>query len=359
MTTPRRKPAQASKPLSMADLARELGVSMTTVSRALSDHYSIGAATKQRVQKLARKLNYQPNHLAAALRKGHSRLLGVVVPYIEGEFFPAVIQGIERAASKAGYSVIICQSHEDEHVERHSVEMLLHAQVAGILVSLASTTQQYHHFENAGKRGVPVVFFDRIPARADVNAVALDDYEGGYLCTKHLLAQGYTRIAHLAGPQHLSIYSNRCRGYQDALREAGIASGELQASADLIRYTDMKQAQGAAAMHELLALPQPPDAVFAAGDYCALGAMQMAMTQGLRIPQDLAICGFSNEKFTLVTQPSLTSVDQRCEEMGQASTNLLLEALDAGTSFIPRKVLMRPVLVLRDSSKRVMTSMSV
>ena len=332
----------------MADLARELNVSMTTISRALSDHFSIGPAMKQKVLKLAKKYNYQPNHLASALRKGKSKLLGVVVPYIEGRFFPSVVHGIETAASKAGYNVIICQSNEDVAQERRSLDSLLSAQVAGVLVSLSRTTRDYQHFDQLRSRGVPSVYFDRVMEGDDVNAVVLDDREGGYLATWHLLAQGCRRVAHLAGPQHLNIYKNRRQGYFDALRAAGLPEDER-----LVIYTDMLQEQGAAGLRQLLALPNPPDAVFAAGDFSALGAMQEARRQGLRVPEDVAIAGFSNESFTLVAEPNITTVDQRCEEMGQAAVRLLLEAIDSkGVAFAPRQVSLRPELLVRGSSLR-------
>ena len=332
----------------MADLARELNVSMTTISRALSDHFSIGPAMKQKVRKLAKKYNYQPNHLASALRKGRSRLLGVVVPYIEGRFFPSVVHGIETAASKAGYNVIICQSNEDVAQERRSLDSLLSAQVAGVLVSLSRTTRDYQHFDQLRCRGLPLVYFDRAVEGDHVNAVVLDDREGGYLSTRHLLAQGCCRVAHLAGPQHLSIYKNRRQGYFDALHEAG-----LPADDNLVVYTELLQEQGAAGLRHLLALPNPPDAVFAAGDFCALGALQEARRQGLRVPADVAIAGFSNESFTLVAEPNITTVDQRCEEMGQTAVRLLLEAIHAkGQPFTPRQVTLRPELLVRGSSLR-------
>ena len=332
----------------MADLARELGVSMTTISRALSDHYSIGPGMKQKVLKLAKKYNYQPNRMASALRKGKSKLLGIVVPYIEGRFFPSVVHGIETAATKAGYNVIICQSNEDVVQERRNLDTLLSAQVAGVLVSLSRTTLDFKHFDKLRSRGLPLVFFDRIMEGENVNAVVLDDQEGGYVSTRHLLEQGYRRIAHLAGPQHMSIYRNRRQGYFDALREAGLPEDE-----SLVMYSEMTQEQGIAGMRQLLALPTPPDAVFAAGDYCALGAMLEARRQGLHIPQDLAITGFSNESFTVVTEPAITSIDQRCEEMGQAAVRLLLELIDAqGQPFTPRQVALRPKLLVRGSSLR-------
>ena len=330
----------------MADLARELGVSMTTISRALSDHHSIGAATKQRVLKLAKKLNYQPNHLAAALRKGQSRLLGVVVPYIEGKFFPSVIQGIEQAASKAGFSVIVCQSHEDVQLERRNVETLLHAQVAGVLVSLARNTQQFQHFDKVRSRGVPLVFFDRIPATGLVNSVVLNDREGAFQTTRHLLEQGCRRIAHLAGPQHLNIYHQRRQGYLDAL-----ATYNLPAPEELLDYSDMTLEDGASAMRRLLALPTPPDGVFGAGDSVILGALQVLKNQGIRVPQDVALAGFSNESFTVITEPQLTSVDQRCEEMGEAAVRLFLELATAPKAlFMQRQVVLQPELFIRDSS---------
>ncbi|WP_167856784.1 LacI family DNA-binding transcriptional regulator [Hymenobacter aquaticus] len=332
----------------MADLARELGVSMTTISRALSDHHSIGPAMKQKVLKLAKKYNYQPNRLASALRKGKSQLIGIIVPYIEGRFFPSVVHGIETAASRAGYNVIICQSNEDVDQERRNLDILLSAQVAGILVSMSRTTLEADHFETVRGRGLPLVFFDRVPEGDNVNAVVLDDQEGGYVSTRHLLSQGARRIAHLAGPQHLNIYKNRLQGYRQALHEAGMAPDE-----QLIVHTDMSQEQGAAAMRQLLALPAPPDAVFAAGDYSALGAMQEARRQGRRVPQDVSISGFSNEAFTLITEPTLTTVDQRCEEMGQAAVRLLLDVIEAGTApFTPRQVALRPELLVRGSSVR-------
>jgi LacI family transcriptional regulator len=338
--------------VSMADLARELGVSMTTVSRALSDHHSIGAATKQRVLKLAKKLNYQPNHLAAALRKGQSRLLGVVVPYIEGKFFPSVIQGIEQAASKAGFSVIVCQSHEDVQLERRNVESLLHAQVAGVLVSLARNTQQFQHFDKVRSRGIPLVFFDRIPPTGLVNSVVLNDHAGAFQATRHLLEQGCRRIAHLAGPQHLNIYQQRRQGYLDAL-----ATYDLAPADELINYSDMTVDDGTRAVRHWLTLPQPPDGIFGAGDSVILGALQTLKSQGVRVPQDIALAGFSNEGFTAITEPQLTSVDQRCEEMGEAVVRLFLELAAAPESaFTQRQVVLQPELFIRGSSQQSVPS---
>lgn len=338
----------ASKRPSITDLAKQLGVSVSTISRALSDHPSISDATKKKVWKVADDLHYQPNHMAAGLRKGRSNLLGVLVPHIDGHFFTMVVKGIEEVASKAGFNVLICQSNEDVVHERKNIQTLINAQVEGILVSLSRSTHEFTHFEKARKHGIPLVFFDRILEGFDVSAVVLDDRAGGYQATRHLLAQGYRRIAHFAGPQHLNIYKNRQLGYADALREFGVVVED-----ELILHSDMTLEDGAAGMQQLLALPQPPEAIFSASDFAAVGALQVLQSRGLRVPADLAIVGFSNETFASLTTPKLTSVDQHCEQMGRSAVRMFLEMLEERSNdFLPRRVVLQPKLLVRDSSQR-------
>ncbi|WP_082773884.1 LacI family DNA-binding transcriptional regulator [Hymenobacter sp. PAMC 26628] len=338
----------ASKRASITDMATALGVSVSTISRALSNHPSISDATKKRVTKLAKELNYHPNHLAAGLRKGRSNMLGVLVPHIDGHFFTMVVKGIETVATKAGFNILICQSNEDVAHERKNIETLINAQVEGILVSLARTTRDFKHFDKAAKRDLPLVFFDRILEGRDVNAVVLDDREGAYQSTVHLLEQGCRRIAHFAGPQHLNIYKNRRQGYLDALREHNVPFDEA-----LVFTCDMRLEDGIQGMEQLLKLPTRPDAVFSASDFSAVGALQVLKKRGLRVPQDVAVTGFSNEMFTSFTEPMLTTVDQRCEQMGQAAARLLLEILgEKRQNVSPRRVLLQPDLLVRASSQR-------
>lgn len=333
---------------SISDLAKQLGISVSTVSRALSNHPSISDPTKKKVWKLAKELHYQPNHLAAGLRKGRSNLLGVMVPHIDGHFFTMVVKGIETVASRAGFNVMICQSNEDVVHERKNIESLLSAQVEGILVSLARNTLDFNHFEKVLKQGIPLVFFDRVLEGLDVNAVVIDDQAGGYQSTKHLIAQGCRRIAHFGGPQHLNIYKKRRQGYVDALVEAGLPVEE-----ELMYYCDMTLEDGVAGMQRMLALPQRPDAVFSASDFSIVGALQELKRHHLRVPEDLALAGFSNEMFTSLTEPMLTSVDQRCEQMGQSAVRLFLELLEErNASFSPRRVVLQPDLLVRASSQR-------
>ena len=312
----------AKKRASITDLARQLNISASTVSRALSGHSAISEATSKRVAALAKELGYQPNSLASGLRKGRSNMLGVVVPHIDGNFFSQVVKGIEAAASKAGYHVLICQSNEDMAHERANLETLMNAQVEGILVSLSRNTRDFKHFEKVRKRDIPLVFFDRILEGYDVNAVVLDDRAGGYRATRHLLEQGYRRIAHFSGPQQLNIYKYRRQGYEDALREFQIPVRE-----ELIVIGEMTIEAGNAGMQQLLALPEPPDAVFSGSDFSAAGALEVLTARGLRVPQDVGLVGFSNELFARLTVPQITSFDQHCELMGRTATRLLLQVM--------------------------------
>lgn len=338
----------AKKRASITDLAKQLNVSVSTVSRALSGHSAISEATVKRVTDLAQELGYHRNSLASGLRRGRSNMLGVVVPHIDGNFFSQVVKGIESAASKAGYHVLICQSNEDVAHERENLEILMNAQVEGILVSVSRTTTEFKHFEKVRKRDIPLVFFDRILEGYDVNAVVLDDRTGGYRATRHLLAQGYRRIAHFSGPQQLGIYKQRRQGYEDALREYNLPVEEA-----LIIVGDMTMPAGSTGMRQLLALPQPPDAVFSASDFAAAGALELLQEHGLRVPEDIGLVGFSNEVFSRLTVPKITSIDQHCELMGRSATHLLLQIMqEQHQAFTPRHLVLQPDLFIRASSLR-------
>ncbi|WP_324673131.1 LacI family DNA-binding transcriptional regulator [Hymenobacter sp. GOD-10R] len=339
----------AANRASIADLAKKLNISVSTVSRALNNHTSISESTRKKVWQLAREVNYQPNHLAAALRKGRSNLLGVMVPHIEGHFFSSVMHGIETVASKVGFNIMICQSNENVANEKKNIESLMNAQVEGILVSLARNTHDFKHFEKVSTRAIPLVFFDRVLEGINVSSVIIDDYLGAYQAVTHLIEQGCQRIAHFAGPQHLNIYKNRQRGYLDALQAHGLPHEQ-----ELIFTCDMKTEDGVEGMEKLLALPVPPDAVFSASDFSAVGAMQVLKARRVQVPEDIALVGFSNETFTSLTEPRITSVDQRCEQMGQSAVKLFLEMLeDKSGQFSPRRIVLQPELLVRESSLRL------
>ena len=344
----------ATRRASITDLAAALNLSPSTISRALSNHKDVSEATKQRVRALAAELHYQPNQLAAALRRGRSKTLGVLVPHIRGHFFPEVVHGITVAASKAGYQVLICQSNEDVAQERQHLDLFMTAQVEGILVSVAETTQDFSHFEQVRDQQVPLVFFDRAVEGFEgeqVRAVVLDDYQGAYQATAHLAAQGCRRIAHLCGPLHLGIHKNRHQGYLDALAAHGLVAED-----DLTVLCEMNQRGGTLAARQLLKLPAPPDAIFSSNDLAVMGALQVLKKHKRRVPQDVALVGFSNEAFTALTEPQLSSVDQCCSQMGQTAVRLLLQMIqhDAkrGAAAAAKSVVLKPKLIVRESSER-------
>ena len=318
---------------SIADMARLLNLATSTVSRALTQYPDVSEATRQRVQQLAQELHYQPNQLAVSLRKGRSRTLGVLVPRINGHFFPEVVGGITEAASQAGYQVIICQSQEDTRQEKKNLDLLVNAQVEGVLVSLASTTLDFTHFDHLLRTNLPLVFFDRalegLTGRY-VSSVVIDDYAGAYATVAHLVAEGYQRIAHFSGPLHIGTYKHRHQGYRQALLDHG-----LPYQADLVHVAELQLAAGAAGMRHLLRLPSPPDAVFSSNDLAIMGAMQVLKEHQLRIPEDVALAGFGNADFTALTEPPLTTVDQCSRAMGSAAVQQLLGLLRPGGAPTP------------------------
>lgn len=336
-----------NKRISIAELAAQLGLSTSTVSRGLSDHPSISEATKARVRQLAQELNYLPNSLAAALRKGRSNTVGVIVPHINGYFFPAVMNGIEKIASRAGFNVMMCQSNEDIRRERQNVEALLASQVEGILVSVSKgTDQDLSHFRQVQQQGTPLIFFDRMPDLPGSTAVVLDDHLGAYEAVAHLIRQGCRRIAHFAGPQHLNTSRNRLLGYQAALEAHGLPFDERL----VYSLPRSNQESGRDGMDYLMGLAERPDAVFTAYAFPAVGALEVLESHRIRVPQDFAIACFSNEPFTTMTHPRLTAVDQRGEQMGETAVNLLLQILKRTPNYSPPRIVLKPQLMLRESS---------
>ena len=328
------------------DIARELDISASTVSRALHNHPRISEATRKAVHDLAEKYNYQPNVVATSLRHGKSRTVGVIVPRINRNFFANVIGGMEEVLAASGFHLIICQTHERFDKEREALQTLVNARVEAIIISVSMETSGDQHFRRYMERGIRLFFFDRVIDDLDAGTVVIDDRLGAFLNVKHLLGQGYRRIYHVAGADHITIYKARKKGYLDAMHEAGIEPGE-----DWIIEKPLVMDGGIAAFREGMDSLKKPDAFFCAGDYAALGVLQAARVSGLSVPEDLGITGFANEPFTAFLQPSITTVDQRGEEMGRIVAEMLKETSDSGNplSGHERKVL-EPQLIIRESS---------
>jgi len=337
--------------VTIKDIARELGISPSTVSRALKDHPDISPQTKKAVNELAEKLNYQPNIVALSLRQSKTNTLGVIIPELVHFFFSTVISGIEDVAYSAGYNVIITQSNESLQREKTDIKALFNSRVDGMLISVSRETSSFEHIESILAKGVPMVFFDRVYENANSSTVVVDDLSGAKEATQHLIDQGCTRIAHLEGPPNLAITKQRLEGYLEALKENNMpVQQELIVSCPLGTIEE-----GKLATEQLLKMSNRPDAIFATNDPAAMGAMQAIKEAGLKIPQDIAVVGFSNWFFSALLDPPLTSVDQPGFEMGQEAAKLLIRHIELKSKNnevdIPSETkVLKTRLIVRDSS---------
>ncbi|MCE7054389.1 LacI family transcriptional regulator [Algoriphagus sp. AGSA1] len=329
------------------DIAEKLKVTASTVSRALNNNPRISDATKKKVLKAAKELNYQPNNIASALRSGRSKLIGVIVPTANRNFFSSVIRGIEEIANSLNYKVVISQSYDDYEKEMQTVEALLNAQVDGVIASIGKTTLQVDHFKQILKKGIPLVLFDRVTNELDVSQVVIDDYYGAFQATEHLIEQGCKRIVHFSSSQNINIYKERKRGYEDALLQHGIT-----VDPELIRFSKLQLEDGRTSMQEVIDSNIPFDAVFSSSDYSIMGAMQVLKENGYKLPDDIKLVGFGDEPFTSFTEPTLTTVNQKSIPMGRITAETFFEILNEKdkSNSIPKKTILKPELIIRNSS---------
>lgn len=331
------------------DIAKELNVSSSTVSRALKDYPGISSETKRKVKEVAERLNYRPNAIALSLRKSRSFTIGVIIPEVVHFFFSTVISGIEEVAYSRGYNVILTQTNEKLDRERSSIDTMLSNQIDGFLVSFSKETTDFAHFQKLLDQGFPIVFFDRMPNLPQAINVMVDDYQGAYEATKHLIQQGYKNIVHLAGPSKLKISKERERGYTDALLKHGL---EVKPE-NIVECSVGTDVEGNKIVSGLLKnLPEKPDAFFANNDMAAVGAMMATKEAGLNVPEDVGIVGFSNWQFCAMINPSLTSVAQPGYEMGVKATDMLLDVIEKKVAYdsFDQPIVLPTELLIRNSS---------
>lgn len=336
--------------VTIADIARELNLTGATVSRALNNRKGTSEDTRKLVQDAAERMNYRRDRIAYSLRSGRTNIIGVIIPSAEINFFGSVVHGIESMANQHGYSVLIYQSNEQPEYEKKGIETFLSSRVDGILASIAKETTEFSHYLEIKERGVPLVFFDRANDSLNIPSVVIDDYKGAYVATEHLIRQGYKRIAHIAGQQHLKIFKDRLDGYKAALTAYGITVED-----ELVYFGNVSIEAGRQAIQSLLSLPEPPDAVFAVEDFTALGAVKELKDKKIDIPEAFGVVGFANESFDEHITPSLSSIDQQTVQMGKEAFKLLLELIeDKGDIHVQRRtqIVLEPVTRFRQSSMR-------
>lgn len=332
------------------DISKKLNVSVATVSRALNNHPRISQATKELVVNMAKEMDYKQNNLAKALKSGETKTVGVIVPYINTNFFSSVIRGIEEELSPHGYRVIICQSHDDAAIEKKQLNTLLHTQVDCIFISISKNTSDLEYVRKIiSTTNTPIIFFDRKKDIPGISTITIDDHKGAYQATEHLINEGYKNICHFSGDQNLEIYQNRLSGYISALKDHN-----LPVIQENIINTGSSIEEGINAMKSLWKRKIKPDAIFSASDFTALGVCKEIKNLKLKIPEDIGVIGFSNEPFTQFMELSISSVDQTPVMMGKVSGNVFLESIKDNFSgiTIEKKLVLTPMLQVRQSSSR-------
>lgn len=338
----------ARQEVTIYDIARALGVSAATVSRGLKDHRSIGKATRERIKAKAGELGYQSNALASGLRTQRSLTLGVIVPRLNSNFMSTVLGGMEEAASRAGYHLIIMQSFESKQKEAENTHLLFNNRVDGLLVSTTAPSNITEHFNTFFRKDIPVVFFDRPPVPNDqYTSVAINNVEAARKMTTHLLENGCRRIIHVTGNNEISVYKDRTEGYQKALIEFGITPEKA-----FIFNTSLSAEEGPEIAEQILNMHLRPDAIFVANDTCALTIMHHLRGKGMNIPEDIKVSGFNNDPFSAIMTPALTTVKYPGKQMGIEAVQTIVDKLN--NPEIVNKHLNKFIdheIIIRDSSQ--------
>ena len=333
-------------PVTIKDIARELNVSVSTVSRALADNPLVKLETRQAVKELAKKYHYRPHFTALSLRSNKNKTLGIIIPQLVHEFFSMVIRGIEDHAYANGYNVIISSSHESYEREVLDTKALINGRVDGLMACISKETKDYEHFKEFVDRNLPLVFFDCICDEIEAPKVVLDDFDAGYQATKHLISQGCTSIAYVGGPINLLINRDRMAGYNKALSEA-----KLNTKDDWIIHCDSGDYEEGRQKSEALINSKEINGLFAATDMLAIGAIKNAKKVGLKVPEDLLVVGFSNWSIGSLYEPSLSTMSQPGYEMGLKAAELLIRQIDNPDQTITETFVLKSELIVRESSQ--------
>lgn len=330
-------------------IAEKLGLATSTISRALKDHHSIGKKTIKKVKETAEEMGYRPNNLAAGLRSKKTKTIGVLVPTITQPFLSSLISGIEITAQKAGYNVIIMQSHDSYEEEVNLTKSLYSSRVSGIICSIGMKTRDTDHFKLFIKNHIPLVFVDRVPKDFNTFRVVIDNYSAGYKATKHLISQGCVRIAHLTAGSEFSIYHERKKGYLDALKEANLPIEEEL----IIRLSAVTYEEAELACNKLFDLKKRPDGLFAPGDILGVSAIQIAKKRGIKVPEELAVIGFNDDPISRIIDPNLSTITHPAAKMGQASAEIILKSLKSPLVDEAKEItFLNTEVLVRESSKR-------
>ncbi len=330
------------------DIARKLNIAASTVSRALNHNPLVSEPTRRLIEKTAREMGYRPNVLAANLRTSKTNTIGIILPLINRYFFSSVISGVEDVAYNRGFAVTISQSNDSYEKETKIAHSLFSNRVDGLIVSIGMQTKSIDHLRLFSERNVPLVFFDRVIDEIDAHKIVVDDYQGGFKATMHLIEQGGKHIAHIGGPLNLKIYMDRLNGYKAALQKASLPFDE-----SMVLHNSLTHNDGTNAIIKLLKNSQQPDAIFCANDTTALSVILLLREKGIKVPDDILIVGFSNEPFSEVVTPSISTIRQPGFEIGKKAAELLIDQIKLKDKTINYQTFVMPTeLIVRESSVR-------
>lgn len=338
-----------NSPITMKDIARDLGVSVATVSRALKDSPRISEAKRREIQEYAREHNFLPNVIAETLRKSRvqpNKVIGVIVPQFIHYYFASILKGVEEEASRRGYRIMVAQSDDKYEREVEICKSFYANKCCGIIVSMAKNTTKYDHFQKLIDMGIPLVFYDRICTGVNASRVVVDDYMGAYTAVTHLIDTGCRKIAYYGMVQSMEIDKNRFNGYEDALRKHG-----LKPNPDWLRKCD-NRADAEVVTPEILSQPDHPDAFFAINDDTAIGILYSAKKMGFDVPDDISICGFTNGNRAKACNPMLTTVEQRGVMVGEEAANILMGQVEGSLPMDKvEKRVVRTRLIIRGTTR--------
>ena len=328
------------------DIARKLRISVSTVSRALRNLHDVNPETKKAVQELAKQLNYEPNYIAQSLINKKTRIIGVIVPIIASPVFGRILTGMNDSAHEHDYQLMICQSNENAELESSLVKQLASFKIDGLLISVSGQTKNDEFLEVLKKKEVPIVLFDRVLSSSDISKVVVDEFQSVFIAVEHLIKCGQKKIAHLAGPPHLSICIDRMNGYLTALKKHSIPIDK-----NLIITCQNFEEDALESIKKLFSHKPYPDGIFTINDASAVTAIKYLNKKGIRIPEEVAVIGFNNDPISEIVEPSLTTVNLPCYEMGRIAVDLLIKRIN-DFSLPPETVILHSKLIKRNSSRK-------
>ena len=334
------------KDITIYDIAKRLNISPATVSRGLQDHPVISKKTRKKIFDMAEVMGYRTNHFARNLRQQQTNTIGVLVHELNSNFITSVLAGIEKVTTETGYDLIIAHSSESFKKEAANAKNLFNKRVDGLIASLAFDTTDLEHFKPFIDKGVPIMFFDRVEQDGKNSVVIIDNAKCGYEATKHLIDQGCKRIAHITSSLQRNVYSQRFKGYKEALSENNIAFDE-----DLLIINDLSEKAGVDAAMQIAKMKLLPDGIFITNDFVAAVCMRTLKEQGIRIPEDIAIVGFNNDAIGKLVEPTLTTINYPGIDMGEIAARNLINHLKGITNIHQTNtIIIRSELIVRKSS---------